>query len=60
MTDMPPAARYPQVVKQSAKAYAEHLARTSGLTAGGRCAAEALIETLNSAVAEGVELGPVR
>ncbi len=58
MTDMPFTARYPHVVNRSAKAYAEHLARTSGLTAGGRCAAEALIETLNSAVAEGVELGP--
>ena len=52
------AMRYPQVVRRSAEAYAEHLARTSSLSAGGRCAAEALVETLNSAVAEGVELRP--
>ena len=58
MTDMPYTARYPRAVIRSAKAYAEHLAGTKGLSAGGRCAADGLIETLDAAVTDAVELRP--
>src|SRR5438067_10651389 len=50
--------RYPGIVEKSATAYAEHLATAAGLSIGGRCAAQALVETLNAALSARERLTP--